>query len=221
MVVPLAFATCTRSITFVRDGDRFDGRDPAVCGFVAMQGAGAHGDRQASLAGGAVRLSVEGGPDLDPAALGAALAGEGTDAWTGVSTGNEEPYDTLNLWLVTADDRAGTIWQEDASTVARPAARWNTPALITPDSFAYLTARPASQGNQPGDRRHEFGVRAHGPARDELTRLMAGQIRRWDSDRRGGPGPGFTLYLADAAVPAPETGRIFRKKHTQLVMSWP
>jgi len=84
MVVPLVFAANTRSITFVRDGDRFDGQDPSVCGFVAMQGAGAHGGRRAELAGGAVRLDVEGGLGLDRAALDAALARENTETWTGV-----------------------------------------------------------------------------------------------------------------------------------------
>jgi protein-L-isoaspartate(D-aspartate) O-methyltransferase len=38
MVVPLIFSTITRSMTFVREGDRFVGLDPMVCGFVAMQG---------------------------------------------------------------------------------------------------------------------------------------------------------------------------------------
>jgi len=124
------------------------------------------------------------------------------------------------LWLATADDRAGTIWQERGGSFVRPAARWNIPALVTPDSFAYLTARQPGQDTGPGQHEYEFGVRAHGPGRDELARLMAGHIQAWDTGVRHGPDPDFTLYLAGADVPVPETGRIFRKRHTQLVMAW-
>jgi hypothetical protein len=42
-----------------------------------------------------------------------------------------------------------------------------------------------------------------------------------DRDWRHRPGPGFTLYPVDAAVAKPEVGRVFRKRHTQLLMQWP
>jgi protein-L-isoaspartate(D-aspartate) O-methyltransferase len=85
MVVPLIFSTITRSMTFVRESDRFVGLDPTVCGFVPMQGAGAHPDQEAVLADGAVRLSIEGGPELDAAALGQALIDARTRLWTKVT----------------------------------------------------------------------------------------------------------------------------------------
>ncbi len=221
MVVPLVFATNTRSITFVRDCEVYRGLNPEVCGFVGIQGAGAHQNNEATLAGGAVRLMVEDGPDLDPAALEAALTGPGAEAWTGVLTGSGEAYDTLHLWLATADEQAGTIWQEPDATFVQPAAQWSTPALISPDSFAYLTTCPAGEPDGAGGRRFEFGVRAHGPGRDELARQMTHQVQVWDGEHRHGPGPAFTLYPAEVLVPVPRTGRVFRKRHTQLVMAWP
>ncbi|MER5426310.1 hypothetical protein [Streptosporangium roseum] len=102
MVVPLRFATITRSFTFVRDGERFIGLDPTVCGFVAIQGAGAHPDREAALADGAVKLTVDSGPPLDVDALDQALVGERVELWSGVTVAGGEPF----------DDRFGMIWQD-------------------------------------------------------------------------------------------------------------
>ncbi|WP_181448802.1 methyltransferase, FxLD system [Nonomuraea aridisoli] len=104
MVVPLRFCGITRSITFVRDDDRFVGLDPTVCGFVPIQGAGAHHEQVAALAGGAVTLTLDGGPALDTAALDEALTAEPSELWTGIVARPDEPFDTLHLWLATHDD---------------------------------------------------------------------------------------------------------------------
>ncbi|GGQ33318.1 hypothetical protein [Streptosporangium pseudovulgare] len=42
----------------------------------------------------------------------------------------------------------------------------------------------------------------------------------WDRDWRTHPAPAFTLYPADALAPVPAVGRVFRKRHTRLVMTW-
>lgn len=222
MVVPLIFSTITRSMTLVREGDRFVGLDPTVCGFVSMQGAGAHPDQEAILAGGTVRLSIEDGPELDAAALGHALIEARTELWTRVTVGGGEPFDTLNLWLATVDDRFGMIWSDPDrdGDLIRLAVRWYCPVLVTADSFAYLTTREV-QRDDAGDVRHEFGVHGHGPRGAELAQQLHDHIQTWDRDRRRGPGPDFTLYPAGIAVPAPAVGRVFPKRHTQLVMAWP
>ncbi|SEG63693.1 protein-L-isoaspartate(D-aspartate) O-methyltransferase [Nonomuraea solani] len=216
MVVPLRFAGITRAITFSADGDRLVGLDPTVCGFVPVQGAGAHRTRLASLAGGAVTLTIDGGPDLDTAALDRALASPRTVRWTSVEIGDDVPFDTMHLWLATVDDTFGIIWRDpDAGDdLAEPALRWFTPALITPGSFAYLTMRDI------GLRCHEFGVRAHGPGGEKLAQRLLTHVQTWDRDWRDHPGPAFALYPKHAAVPVPVTGRVFQKRHTQLVLEW-
>ncbi|WP_211369903.1 hypothetical protein [Nonomuraea turkmeniaca] len=75
MIVPLRFDGLTRSFTFVRDGDHFAGLDPVMCGFIPIQGAGAHHEQMAALAGGTVNLLIDAGPALDVAALFAFFAG--------------------------------------------------------------------------------------------------------------------------------------------------
>ncbi|MGW4471704.1 methyltransferase, FxLD system [Nonomuraea sp. NPDC004354] len=223
MVVPLVFGTITRSITFVREGDGFVGLDPTVCGFVAMQGAGVHPHQEAVVADGGVRLTIEGGPELDVGALDRALTSSRVEAWTGVTVRRGESFDSLNLWIVTMDESFGMIWRDwerDGGRVVEPATRWYCPALITPDSFAYLTLREAPVDGEAGERGWELGVHGHGPGAAELMRRLHGHVRTWDRDWRGHPGPEFALYPAEIAVPVPAVGRVFAKRHTRLVMAW-
>ncbi|WP_084259686.1 methyltransferase, FxLD system [Microtetraspora malaysiensis] len=222
MIIPLRFSTITRSFTFVHDGDRLRGLDPTVCGFVAIQGAGAHLNQEAVLADGAVTLTVEGGPTVDVAALDQALMGERAQLWTGVTIARGEPFDSMHLRIATVDDRFGMIWRnpDRGGDLVDLAMRWFCPVLVTPNSFAYLTLRDVSRDEEAGERRWEFGVYGHGPSRTELSRQLCDHVQSWDRDWRDHSGPDFSLYPADATVPEPADGRIFRKHHTQLVMAW-
>ncbi|MEV3984312.1 methyltransferase, FxLD system [Nonomuraea sp. NPDC049758] len=222
MVVPLRFSTISRSFTFVRAGGHFTGLDPTVCGFVPCQGAGRLPDQEPVLAGGAVRLTLEHGPALDAARLDQALDGDRTELWTGVTVGRGRPFDTMHLSMAADDERFGMFWQDpdrDCGLV-RPAMRWYCPALIVPDSFAYLAIRETC-GPHDAERRWEFGACGLGREGDGLARQLHDHVLTWDRDRRDRPDPVFTLHPADAAVPAPADGRVFRKRHTQLVMAWP
>ncbi|WP_433435404.1 methyltransferase, FxLD system [Nonomuraea sp. CA-141351] len=222
MVVPLRFCGITRSITFIREGDRFVGLNPTVCGFVPMQGAGAHQEQVAALADGAVTLTIDAGPALNTSALDLALADDPTEVWTGVVVVSTEPFGTLHLWLATVDDTFGLIWRDPDrdSDVVKPAVRWFCPALVTPDSFAYLTVRERDCKSERLHH-HEFGVHGHGRHGAEPAHRLLTHVQTWDRDRRHGHGPDFTLYPADTAMPVPAIGRIFPKRHTQMVIAWP
>ncbi|MEV4079456.1 methyltransferase, FxLD system [Nonomuraea fuscirosea] len=221
MVVPLRFSTISRSFTFIRDGDHFLGLNPTVCGFVPCQGAGKLPDQEPVLADGAVRLTLESDLVLDGVALGQALAGDRTELWTGVTVGRGQPFDSMHLWIATVDDRFGMFWRDpdrDCGLI-RPAMNWYCPVLITPDSFAYLTIREPV-GDEAADR-WEFGACGYGRAGAELAQQLHDHVRTWDRDWRYHPMPTFTLYPASATPAAPAMGRIFHKRHTQLIMTWP
>jgi protein-L-isoaspartate(D-aspartate) O-methyltransferase len=65
-----------------------------------------------------------------------------------------------------------------------------------------------------------IGLYAHGTHGADLAQRLYDHVLTWDRDWRHGPGPDFTLYPADAMVPAPAVGRVFQKDHTQLLMQW-
>ncbi|MEU7004779.1 hypothetical protein [Nonomuraea sp. NPDC046570] len=188
-----------------------------------MQGAEALPDQEVLLADGAVRLTLEEGPTLDVTALDLALIGDRTESWTGVTVGRGEPFDSMHVWIATVDDRFGMIWHDrdrDCVLVVELAMRWYCPVLITPDSFAYLAIREIPRAEEGAERRWEFGVCGYGPASAELAHQLHDHVRTWDRDWRPHPIPTFTLYPVDAARPVPTVGRIFRKRHTQLVLNW-
>ncbi|MEV4581493.1 methyltransferase, FxLD system [Nonomuraea jabiensis] len=222
MIVPLRFCGLTRSFTFVRDGGHFAGLDPTVCGFIPIQGAGAHQEHVAAVAGGTVNLLIDAGPALDAAALDRALDGDRTERWTGVTVGYDDPFDTLHLWIAARTETFGVIWADPqrGSDRMEPAMRWFTPALITPDSFAYLTMGPEQQDAESGERRYELGVHGHCRHGDALARQLADEVATWDEKWREHPGPDFTLYPIEPTAPVPTIGRVFPKRHTQLVMAW-
>jgi protein-L-isoaspartate(D-aspartate) O-methyltransferase len=213
IVVPLEFGAMSWAIAFTRDGDVLTGQDAVCCSFVAVQGAGAHAASEARLADGAIRLRVDGGTELDAGALDRALTGLPAESGTGVMAG--EPFDLPNLWLAAASDYFGVI-AEDADSprnLIHPAIRWSCPALVASGSVAHLTIREDAEAL-------EFGVCGYGPGGAGLAGDLAAQVQTWDRDWRDHHGPAFTLYPADATVPVPHTGRVFRKRHTTLVMSW-
>jgi protein-L-isoaspartate(D-aspartate) O-methyltransferase len=218
MVVPVIVATYTRSVTFTRHADQWDGANPVVYGFVTLQGTGAGYEQRAHIGGGTVHLSVEGGEALDPGALEQALAGARTEIWTGVAVADTEPFDTLNMHLATSDQRAGTIWKAAGSELVTPAAHWFTPALVMPGTFAYLTSRASGT---PDEQRSEFGVHACSLRAAELAGQLARHVQQWDRSRRHGPGPDFTLYPADAGVTPPANGKVFTRRHVQISLTWP
>jgi protein-L-isoaspartate(D-aspartate) O-methyltransferase len=60
IVVPLRMRGLTRSVTFARDGDRLVNRNYRLCGFVPIQGIGAHSERVVALDGNRVSLRIDG-----------------------------------------------------------------------------------------------------------------------------------------------------------------
>ncbi|MGD0561051.1 MAG: hypothetical protein ABSA93_39530 [Streptosporangiaceae bacterium] len=218
MVVPLIVSTYTRSVTFVRHGDRWDGEHPVLCGFISMKGAGAGYEQHATLPG-QVHLALEGGPALSDEVLGQAIAGARTEVWTGVTFDDDKGFFSLNLHLAAAEDRAGMIWNEPGSSRLPTAARWFTPALVEPASVAFLTSRPASDASGP--RRSELGVHAYGGSGPELARDLVARVREWDTGHRHQSEPQYTLYPAGTPVEAPSDGRLFSRQHVQITLSWP
>jgi protein-L-isoaspartate(D-aspartate) O-methyltransferase len=220
LTVPLRLNGLTRSVAFERVDGHLAARTVKVCGFVPMQGAGAHPERLLPLRGThvALRFDEHWFPDADR--LQGVLDGERVEAWTGVRIGSAVPFDTLQLWLATALDGFGLL-SVDPEGDPGPVAPLNTkacPAVVDEASLAYLAVRRVS--DDPAE--FEFGAHAFGPQGRELAHRVADLVRRWDREYRGGPGPRITAFPADAAVPVPPPpGRVLAKRHARIVLTWP
>lgn len=132
--------------------------------------------------------------------------------------GRQEPYDTLQIYLASALDGFCVMAvdaDQDTGLVA-PANMWFSLATVEGDSFAYVTHRRTADSANV-----EFVVHALGQHRQELAASVAEQVRIWDREHRGGPGPQFSVHPAGTADGLLPEGRVIDKIHSRVVISWP
>lgn len=214
IVVPLRMRGLTRSVAFDRDNTELASRSYRLCGFVPVQGDGAHEQQVISLGEGVGLRVDDDAPDLDLAALREAASRPGTETWPGIIY---DLPDELELFLMTATRHAvmlhATKARVDSGDFAASAGR-GVPALIRGGSFAYRARR------RTGDGRLESGVIAHGPDAAAVAEEYAALLRRWaDSYRyRGAASIRYVLPAADAPQLA---DGLIAKRHGSVVVCWP
>ncbi|MPZ80269.1 MAG: methyltransferase, FxLD system [Actinophytocola sp.] len=218
LVVPLRMRGLTRSLELEREGDHLVSRSAMICGFVAMQGAGANRERLVPLRGTRVALRFDDGwpgervPDMDRV-----LDTTRAEAWTGVTIGGTESFETLQLWLATAFPGFGKL-RADAdqrSVLVDDDNLWFDSAAVVGDSVAYLTTRRVEPGVS------EFGAHAFGPHATDLAEAMAEQVRIWDREQRHGPGPNFGVWPLNTPDERLPEGLVINKRHHRVTISWP
>ena len=218
LTVPLRMRGLTRSITFVREADHLASRSAKICGFVTMQGAGAHRERLLLLRGEEIGLRFDEELSADPDALNGALDTPRSEVWTGVTIGRSVPFDTLQMWLATALDGFCLLSVDpklDTGLVA-PQNRMACPAVVEGGSFAYLALRKINEDPDHPDRTtFEFGAHGFGPDAAALAEALAEQIRVWDRDHRAGAGPRITAHPAATADERLPEGRVITKRHVR------
>jgi protein-L-isoaspartate(D-aspartate) O-methyltransferase len=217
LTVPLRMRGVTRSITFQRGDGCLVAQSAHVCGFVTMQGAGAHAERLLLLRGKEIALRFDDGWPAAPELLDGALETPRAQVWSGVRVRRTESFDTLQLWLATTLDGSCHLAvdpQLDTGLVA-PQNRMSCPAVVDSGALAYLALRKLDETT------FEFGAHAFGTGGTALAAVMVDQIRAWHHDHRRGPGPQIAAYPAgtpDEALPA---GLVIPKRHVHLTISWP
>jgi protein-L-isoaspartate(D-aspartate) O-methyltransferase len=216
IVVPLRLCGLTRSIAFEREGDQLVSLNYRLCGFVPMQGAGAHSERVIPLEGDDVGLRLDGNPPVDAEGLRHALSAPRVERWSGVVF--DQP-DELELWLGTAPGVLGLLMATqdpiDRGLVG-PSAIRGVPTLVRDGSFAYRTKRGID-----GTEDFELGVYAHGPRAEAVAEEYVELLRTWDRDHRRGPQARIEVCPAGSPATGLAQGRVFEKKHTRIAISWP
>ncbi|MED7928831.1 methyltransferase, FxLD system [Nonomuraea sp. LP-02] len=220
LVLPLRMNGVSRSIAFGREGDHLASTSAVVCGFVPMQGAGEHADREFRLPdaqGRVVTLRFDDGAPDDPSLLNGVLAGRRSEAWSGVTIGHGVSFADLHLWLASFLPGFCRMAADEGTELARERKTWFPYAAVRGDSFAYLSVRPLPQGEGV-----EFGARAYGPHGEEPAAALVDQIRAWDAHARNRSDPTFA-YWPTGSAPAhvAENVAVLRKTHGLVTISWP
>jgi protein-L-isoaspartate(D-aspartate) O-methyltransferase len=188
---------------------------------VPMQGAGKHRTWSVPVDEAGVSLWSDEPADVDGAALAGVLAAERSEAWSGVTgrAGEDMYLGGLDLWLITVPGQCLLTASQDAVDrgLVLPVPKGGTLALAGGGSLAYLTVR---LGDDEGPV-VEFGACGHGPRGAELAEQLAGQIRVFGRERRHGSGPVLTVHPAGLPASDLPPGRVIRKRHTTMMLSWP
>lgn len=218
LVVPLRMRGLTRSISFVREGERLSSSSAEVCGFVPMQGQGAHEEQLLLLNGtGEIGLRFDDGLPPEPALLDDTLRSPRVEVWTGVTVGRTEPIGTFQLYLATMLDGFCVMAVDmdlDTGLVA-PSNSGFSLAAVDGSNFAYILTRRMDDETVV-----EFGVHSFGPDADAFAATMAGHVRTWAEEFRGGSGPQITVYPTGTPGDRIAGERIIDKKHTRISLSW-
>ncbi|MGH3899601.1 MAG: methyltransferase, FxLD system [Pseudonocardiaceae bacterium] len=222
IVVPLRMNGITRSIALRRDGDHLVSASAEVCGFVAMQGSGAHDERVFLLPdaqGRTVKLRFDDGAPQDLSLLDGVLATERTEVWSGITVKHGVSFADLHLWFAgflpgfckLAVDQGTEMAQEVMGKT------WFPFGVVRGDSFAYLAARPTLEGAGI-----EFGARAYGASGEAAATAMVEQIQAWDGAARSGAAPTFAYWPTGSdRTRIPEGAAVLPKVHGLVTISWP
>lgn len=219
LVVPLRVRGLTRSVAFTRVGDHLESESAKICGFVPMQGSAAHQEEQLLVTGKPeIALRFDDGLPADPNQLDNAVRTPRVELWTGVTIGLSELLDTLQMHLAITLPGFCTMAVDpelDTGIVAPVNKGWSLAAVDGPN-FAYLTNRRTDDGKHV-----EFAVHALGPDAQGLADKVAGHLRDWARERRGGPGPIIRVYPAGTPDDQVLGDRVIDKVHSRISLSWP
>ncbi|MCO6005865.1 methyltransferase, FxLD system [Actinoallomurus purpureus] len=218
LVVPLRTFGMTRSWALRRSGDRLASASHRQCGFVSVQGAGAHEMRYVDIADG-VHLRLDEGQQIDTAAVGGLLLQPRQEAWAELNLPPRTVLSDLDLWLATRLRREVSEFvvlsaQEEAVTsgVVAPAWRFGTPAAVHDGTFSYRSALRWT------GRMFDIGAYAHGSAAAAAAGRMVEHMRAWvDADS-----PSPVLHVLPASTPdrdLPE-GAVLDKRHNRVVLAF-
>jgi protein-L-isoaspartate(D-aspartate) O-methyltransferase len=221
IVVPLRMNGVSRSIGFRHAGDHLVSTSAEVCGFVPMQGDGAHDERVFVLPdanGHAVKLRFDGVEvPVEMSRLDGVLATERVERWSGVTIKNGVSFADLHLWFASFLPGFCKLAADDGTAVAAERGSWFPFGVVRGDSFAYLAVRKTPDGGSA-----EFGGWAYGRSAENAAMALVESIQEWDRRARGHAEPTFA-YWPDG-TDRPEFGTdtaIVAKTHGLVSISWP
>ncbi|GAA3761995.1 methyltransferase, FxLD system [Salinactinospora qingdaonensis] len=214
IVVALRMRGATRSVVFEREDDHLVSRQHHLCGFVPIQGIGAHTERRVAIDGDEVVLRTDDDAPIDADRLRAALGMPRLEQWTGVELTN---IGDLDLYLATMIPTFGLLTASH-SAVQRDVVSATTlrgaPTSVSDDGFAYRIKR------RSGGDHFELGVHAYGPDAAHLAEEYTELIRAWYRDHCHGPGARIRVYPAGTTPLDLDADRLIPKKHTHVHVSW-
>ncbi|WP_165914315.1 methyltransferase, FxLD system [Streptomyces sp. AcE210] len=226
LVAPLRLHQYVQAIGFTKRGGALHSEEPLiVCGFVAMQGAGAWNANRRTVPGRGVHLAWEDGTPLPVDQLSPAFDREPTVTRTHVMVGVQESLAPLYLYLAGALPgfcRLSVDTDSDHGILNPPLRHWPGAAIVRGACLAHLANERITDGDD-GNGVYELVVHGYGPTSHLAADEMAKQVQQWQRNHRAAPCPRITVQpvaVPDSASDG-QAPHVFRKKHTRISIDWP
>jgi len=224
LVVPLRMNLVGRSLAFRRESDRrLASLSAELCGFVPMQGTGAHQEhsfRVPDPGGGHVTLRFDQSLPDAPSQLEGALASGPVTEWSGVTIPNATSFEDLHLWLASFLPGFCKVGAGKGTALASLGVSrgWFPYGAAHGDSFCYQASRRLGGDGQI---EFEFGAGGYGPRAANVAAAFNDQVRHWDASGRDLPGDAFAFWPAGTEIPdMPGPVSVFPKAHGTVTVSW-
>ncbi|MEY9860217.1 protein-L-isoaspartate(D-aspartate) O-methyltransferase [Catenulispora sp. GAS73] len=221
LVLPLRVLGRTRVVALRRDGDHLVSDDRGqFMGFVPMRGVAARAQLETRIPlTETVTLRFDQAVPADAGDFTGLLDSRPAKAWSGVTMRGMEPHDVLQLWLANMPG-AATIAIGSGDPLNLAPLKSYAPAAAENGSVAFLVFKKVSD-DADGGTTWEAGAVGYGPDANALAEHMAEQMRVWDAEQRGGPGPQYTVWPAETVDDLLPAGRVADLPHGRVVISWP
>ncbi|WP_432077603.1 methyltransferase, FxLD system [Streptomyces sp. YPW6] len=226
LVAPLRLHGYHWAIGFTKEKGALHSDEPlVVCGFVAMQGAGAWNPNRRSIHDTGVSLFWEDGTPQSVDQLAPSLTRRPAVTRTGITVGGQEPFDLLMLYLAGALPGFCRLEADPGGghqVLDPPPPHWPAAAIVRGASLARLAHERIGDG-EDGKGRHEFVVHGYGGQGHAAAAEMAEQVEIWQRNHRGARCPLITARPAPHRAPAgaEHSPHVFAKKHTRITVGWP
>ncbi|WP_198351851.1 hypothetical protein [Streptomyces typhae] len=163
-----------------------------------------------------VTLNLASDEEPDVSRLSQALTHPSHEVWTGITVGDTDPVEHLDLWLATTTHHFGRLSvgaQAHQRGLVPPAMRWSGATLHNGSStLAYLALRSA------GDQSEELGVIAYGTEAATFAAHTVELLHRWNKQRP--TQPAITAHPADTPTEKLPEGTRIHKPDTTLTVAW-
>ncbi|WP_025273542.1 methyltransferase, FxLD system [Haloglycomyces albus] len=212
LVVPLMFASMTRSIAFTKDGGHLISGSMEICGFLSMRGSSADDRGYLDLHNGNTRLYVQDNVVDGLERLPDLFTGQPYTAWSAIPLrfdAGASPY--LELWMAGHLDPYGVLVGQHEDLPLGWLLPQGSAATWTNDSIAYVVLRMTD------DHRAELGAAGFGPQKERLVSELNRLIAEWDAFGQH-DNPQISVFPKTADPKSFPPGRVISKPDSYLVI---
>ncbi|MEU6313778.1 methyltransferase, FxLD system [Streptomyces sp. NPDC047014] len=222
LVLPLRIGGFTWAVGLRKEDSALVSTAISSCGFVPMQGTGRWNGTPAPIGDDGYGIRWEDTAPVPLDGLRGVLATEGVTLHTGVTVGEYESFEHLQLWLAAAVPGFCRLTSDrEQPGPVKLMKHSDSMAVVADGSLACVVLNRRAGDANSAHPLMEFGVKAFGPHAKATAESLSEAIQAWDQKLRGRATPTLTVTPAGTPDSALPSGYVVEKPNARIVVSWP